>query len=344
MNLSSLIIGTLLFGVSAAFTRVYEWNEKQFSKEVPSKVVIYGDRIFFGFPNNSSSGTKARLTFAWMPGGDKSNLSPSLHPLQEQFGENCDAVQSVIDLETDVLGRLWVLDGGSRNCQPTFRIFDLKNNDSLLLVHPLAGSPRNIVAIADGVADKVALVSQWNGKYFSFALNENKTMPSTPKTGNSYQDWDFKDLAWVLFSPLKYATAYMCSYQCREIFLADDSTTPTTVTQIGALSSDSKGMLMDSKGVLYFVQEKEKRVTAWDSKSPFKEELLHKFESDVDSINFALDRADNLWLLSHDASSRFFLLKGEYKHKQQINRSMAILQEFMAAFDKILGFNTGFRF
>ncbi|XP_065345523.1 uncharacterized protein LOC135943058 [Cloeon dipterum] len=314
MNLSSLIIGTLLFGMSAAFSRVYEWNETQFSKEAPSSMVLYGDRIFFGFPNNSSSGTKARLTFARLPGGDKSNPSPRFHPLQEEIGENCDAVQSVIDLKTDELGRLWVLDGGSRNCPLTFRIFDLKNNDSLLLVHPLAGNPRNIVTIADVFGDKVAVVSEWTGKFFYFVLNENKTVPSSdPMTDPSYQGQGIKDLAWILISPQKGLFGYACSFQCREVFLADDSTTPTTVTKIGTLSSESKGMLIDSKGVLYFVHETEKRVTAWDAKGPFKEELLHKFETDVDSINFALDRADNLWLLSHDASSRVFLLKGEYK-------------------------------
>ncbi|CAB3387557.1 Hypothetical predicted protein [Cloeon dipterum] len=315
MNWSSLIIGTLLFSVSAAFTRVYEWNETEFSREAPSSMVVHGDRIFFGFPINSSRKT-ARLAFAWLPGGNNSNLSPSLHPLQlqEEIGENCDAVQGVIDLKTDELGRLWVLDGASRNCQPTFRIFDLKDNDSLLLVHPLAGNPRNIVAIADVLADKLAVVSEWTGKFFYFVLNENKTVPSSdPMTDPSYQGQGIKDLAWILISPQKRQFGYACSFQCREIFLADDSTTPTTLTKIGTLSSDSKGMLMDKKGVLYFVHETEKRVTAWDTKGPFKEELLHKFDSDVDSINFALDGADNLWLLSHHASSRFFLLKGQYK-------------------------------
>ncbi|CAB3387556.1 Hypothetical predicted protein [Cloeon dipterum] len=330
MNWPSLIVAVLL-GVSAAsafsFTLVYEWSEAEFfgaaknakndaGPIVPSSMVVYGDRIFFGFPNSSSRGLP-RVAYAWLPGANnaENHLSTRLYRLQtDKIGANCHAVQGVIDLKTDELGRLWVLDGGSRNCQPTFRIFDLKNNDSLIQVHPLAGNPRNIINVmsVDVLNDTFSLVSEWSSEFFIFALKANKTRTIDTKTGPFSKGQDgVKDAAWMIISPQNNLLGYACSFQCHEIFFVDDTKKPISVTPIGTLSSDSKGMLMDKNGVLYFVHEKEKCVTAWDTKIPFNEEMLHKFETDVDSIIYTLDGADNLWLLSHDASSsRFFLHRG----------------------------------
>ncbi|XP_065345047.1 protein yellow-like [Cloeon dipterum] len=330
MNWPCLIIVTVVLGLSVAsalsFTQVYEWSETEFFGDaknakdaagpiVPSSMVVYGDRIFFGFPNSSSRGLP-RLTYAWLPcrNNADNHLSTPLYRLQrDKIGANCDAVQGVIDLKTDELGRLWVLDGGSRNCPPTFRIFDLKNNDSLVQVHPLARNPRNIINVmsVDVLNDTFSLVSEWSGEFFVFALKANKTRTIDRKNGPfSKGQGGVKDAAWMIVSPLNNLLGYACSFQCREIFFVDDTKKPISVTPIGTLSSYSKGMLMDKNGVLYFVHEKEKCVTAWDTKIPFNEEMLHKFEPDVDSIIYALDGADNLWLLSHDASSRFFLHRG----------------------------------
>ncbi|XP_065346602.1 uncharacterized protein LOC135943864 [Cloeon dipterum] len=161
------------------------------------------------------------------------------------------------------------------------------------------------------INDTFSLVSEWSGEFFVFALKANKARTIDRKTGPfSKGQGGVKDAAWMIVSPLNNLLGYACSFQCREIFFVDDTKKPISVTPIGTLSSDSKGMLMDKNGVLYFVHEKEKCVTAWDTKIPFNEEMLHKFEPDVDSIIYALDGADNLWLLSHDASSHFFLHRG----------------------------------
>ncbi|CAB3377141.1 Hypothetical predicted protein [Cloeon dipterum] len=100
----------------------------------PIFMAVYGTRIFLSLVKYSN----IPVTLVSLPTSSKSLESPKLTPFPswDMHGiGDCNKIEVATGLEVDSIGRLWVLDSGSENCNAKLWTIDLSNNDHTELVH-----------------------------------------------------------------------------------------------------------------------------------------------------------------------------------------------------------------
>ncbi|CAB3376961.1 Hypothetical predicted protein [Cloeon dipterum] len=282
------------------FSTVFVWDRFDFSwpshqnsfqsNFEPNNILTYehavfGERIFisfyfFGVP----------VTLTWLSMTEAQSREPKLHPfpswtMHEEGG--CEKIKEIKGLEVDPVGRLWALDRGSKNCAATkLWIFDLANNDAVVLVHQFAyhvaihdlskKDLRELVLDETPDDDWLAYIPDFQAaKIVVFSLKRNSS-------------W------MVKIEKIKFSAIALSPKRNRGLlYLADQTQTELHTVPISSLrrgdkkavdpylagnkTAGSRRMLMDSRGKLYFDLERSGSIATWDTNSDsFQEEIVYR--------------------------------------------------------------------
>jgi hypothetical protein len=230
-----------------------------------------------------------------------------------QGAGNCSALQNVLGLEVDSLGRLWVVDAGRLHtrqsqrrreldkCPAKLLLFDLNNNNSLLLSFELPDdvAPRNNSLLSDLVLDRtsdgdwLAYVSDASsGAIVVFSLEKKKAWRVThPSMGAARPEHEplpigrdlgvsglalapLHDRSFLYFSTLSSPNLY--SVPVSELRAASET---LTVKTVGTRSAPSRGLAMDNKGRMYFGLLGKHAVATWDTADSFEEQIAFQVKA-----------------------------------------------------------------
>ncbi|CAB3383655.1 Hypothetical predicted protein [Cloeon dipterum] len=269
----------------------------------PYELVVYGERVFISIVDEKDNPTPFTLTWLSTTASGRSpalNAFPSWR-LHEKG--NCASMQGIRGMVVDVCGRLWAVDNGNENCPAKIWIFDLTENDSVILVHQFAN---DIIkhTFGNSLKENFSWVIQVkNIPIHSIALSPTKG----------------KELVYLGAS----VETKLYSVPLSELRMRGRKA-PLTPTLVGNKKAGSFRMLVDNKGKLYFDLRYLSYIGTWDTTSgPLKEEQLYKDERltfFAYRFSFTLDSCRNLWILSKDEkkTTNFRLLRAAVAAKSYL--------------------------
>jgi sugar lactone lactonase YvrE len=253
--------------------------------------------------------------------------------------DNCDQLESVQSLEIDRNGTMWVLDGfrvtPRAKCPPKLVLYDL--NDGAKVVHTFTfpeqiclsrGGFLNDIVIddSDGVFAYITDNSPVDPGLIVYSREKNRawklrdsTMFAELNAANYVVDGDkFTQLAPIdglALSPRGRAgprRVYYCSLTgvklysiCTSILKREEASSGGAwrdqVSLVGEKQAQGDGMMMDSKGDLYYGLLPLYGVGKWNVDEPFSraEILDHNRETMIWPDSFALDGEGYLYLLAN---------------------------------------------
>ncbi|XP_065334864.1 protein yellow-like [Cloeon dipterum] len=311
LNLSSL-------ATAAKFTQVFEWNELDLSWSSgarraqaledgtfdpeyikPHYMAVYGTRIFLSLDKYST----IPVTLVSLPTNNASSTSPKLTPVPswDMHGRgDCNKIEEATGLEVDSVGRLWVLDQGSDDCNAKLWTIDLNKNDQTKLIHRFSFQKLTHDLALDETPDGTfAYISRWyQEQIVVFNLERNQSwIVKTP---------DVKVFSLAL-SPKDQEPSqlYLSNHRSNELYSISVATLRNRTRSakpklIGKWTERTKPfrMLMDN-GNMYVAFRWENYISAWNSSQPFQEQRFHKV---VDlnpyfwPFTFSLDQSGTLWM------------------------------------------------
>ncbi|CAB3384216.1 Hypothetical predicted protein [Cloeon dipterum] len=266
-----------------------------------------------GFSTNSGG---VPLTLTWLPtDGPKKNF-PKLNPfpskeLQEKL--DCNKIHWVKAMQVDSVGLLWAADFGSKICPAKLWIFDLKNNDSIVLVYDF---PKEILShdyhqkslidmvVDERMNDTFAYISDhYYGTLIVFSLRtriSRKTNIVMNENFDSIAISSGTGMKFLLFSSRGESGVYALP-----VFTLRDGKAESVIPfHVGNKASGSFNIIMDSKNILYFDALNKTLIRTWNATMPFKEEYYYLGELDESEPKFCLDHNDHLWLLTRNTVNR----------------------------------------
>ncbi|XP_065331559.1 protein yellow-like [Cloeon dipterum] len=330
------------------FTTVYDWNQLDFIwpsgansyiEEVkrsfnPKSVefqymAVFGERLFlsldwkYGLP----------ATLVWLPTSGTSTASPTLTPfpswnLHER--NKCDTIQTATGLETDIDGRLWVVDDGTVACPGKIWIFDLLNKDKTEHIHQFPDAVVTHEKFSRGLRDIV--LDKTPDDYIAYIRDANSEhiVAYSRKMDKS---WSVKTSRkkWKSF-------ALSPSREARQLYLSksfSDDFYSVSVSELRSQgeSADAKllgqwkkipsRMLIDSANVLYAAFFNANYLAKWNISEPFHEQRFHEFGElgAIEPFTFALDSNGTLWLTEQNetgGANRHKLLKASIGTKSYL--------------------------
>ncbi|CAB3379999.1 Hypothetical predicted protein, partial [Cloeon dipterum] len=250
-------------------------------KTVHIDMAVFRQRIFVCFYSESGD---VPLTLAWLPTDARSN-SPKLNPFPSrefQVKGNCSTMQSVKIVRVDSVGRLWAVDMGSEKCAAKLWVFDLTNDDSVVLIYQFPNEtsargkdqkPRlkDLVLDEEQKIDCIAYIAEYYSKRMDHLY---------------FSSWNSSNLYCLPVSAIRNRST--------------ESATPSLYAKkkVGAFK-----MLTDSKDTLYFGARKGEIVQKWNTNRPFQEELIYEGDPNERLLTFSIDMHDNLLLLTKNGDS-----------------------------------------
>ncbi|XP_017875534.1 protein yellow-like [Ceratina calcarata] len=220
---------------------------------------------------------------------------------------DCRAFQMVQSMEIDPLGRMWVLDSGKMSplsietkitCPPRLVILDLEKNGQVLRSYEfpmdvarhgmahlndivLDHEDGGMAYISDSGRDDPGLIvyslrnnTSWKIRHPSmrakpeavrFMVAKTPMNQPIPIDGIALSPASSKDRQ-VYYSPLSSFHLYSIPTSVLKMNL---SNVDESVQEVGRKSSQTDGMMMSAKGVLYFGLLADDAVAMWDTKSSF---------------------------------------------------------------------------
>ncbi|XP_015591154.1 uncharacterized protein LOC107265820 [Cephus cinctus] len=231
--------------------------------------------------------------------------------------KTCANLQSVVAVDTDPRGRLWVLDAPQDNdCPAKIILYDLRRNDQeitrceftgvstkylrSLVVDPVVSTWGSRAYIGDPDDESIIVYSLGQRRWWRLRLVRGSNVPKIYST----------DLAISRKSSLLYLTGYPSQDlfsvnldESREdegppAVLKDLASQNTTVSWLGTKLGSSLGLFADYKGGLHYFIVTERASVRWDGKQNLKAEnhavLLQR--EDVPCItDYVMDSQRNLW-------------------------------------------------
>ncbi|XP_065336069.1 major royal jelly protein 5-like [Cloeon dipterum] len=321
-NLSSLATG-------ANFTQVYQWNVLNFkwpsdairTKTLEDKtfkaanidprfMAVYGTRLFFSLEN--SDGIPVSLVS--VPTSSKYVAPPKLTPFPswDLHGKgDCNKIEEATGLDVDSVGRLWVLDSGSDNCNTKLWIFDLNNNDHTKIIHrfPFQTLTHDLVLdetangtfayISRGIEDNVVVFSLERNESWIVDTPEIEVYSISLSSKNQEQlyigKWDSKDL-----------------YSISVVALRNGAGTANPKL-IGKWTAVPYRMLVDNRGIMFAAFSRANYINYWKTSHPFAEQRFHEFAELTTGMyfTFASDESGILWMtvFDNERKPKYRLLK-----------------------------------
>ncbi|KAF4521191.1 hypothetical protein B566_EDAN010653 [Ephemera danica] len=339
------------------FTVVYEWFKLDYAWQddsskaaalsagryipehnAPAGLSVFGSRVFVSVPRWLPG---VPVTLAWLPSAGATTASPKLHPFpswEMQQAGNCSALQSVMSMEVDSIGRLWVVDAGRLNfrraerpdysrCPPKLVVFNLNDNNRIEFSFdfPDSVASKNKSLLSDLVIDVspgrqsdqdwFAYISDaGTGAIIVFSLSEKRAWRlADPSMGSTKPEHEPPTLgldlgiSGIALAPLreKSKTLYFSTLSSTELFslptseLRDSATSKLSVKLVAKRSAPARGLAMDSTGVMYFGLLGKHTVASWDTKKHFSESVAFTDQERLQwPDSFAFDMSDNLWFVT----------------------------------------------
>jgi hypothetical protein len=340
------------------FTVVYEWFKLDYAwlddtskasalssgrfvpeHNAPAGLSVFGSRVFVSVPR-WLPGVPA--TLAWLPSTGSASASPKLHPFptwEMQQVRNCSALQSVMSMEVDSIGRLWVVDTGRvfhrasqqraeyASCPPKLVVFDLNDNNNIVFSYnfPDSVASKNKSLLSDIVIDVSAgrqseedwyayISDAGTGAIVVFSLREKRAWRVTDPTMQVAKPVHEPlplghdlGISGIALAPIrdKSKTLYFSTLSNTELYSVPtlelrEPPLKLSVEIVGKRSVPSRGLAMDSTGVLYFGLLGKHAIASWDTKNKaFSEKIAY---IDAERIQwpdtFAFDMSDNLWFIT----------------------------------------------
>ncbi|CAB3380746.1 Hypothetical predicted protein [Cloeon dipterum] len=335
------LLGLSSLASAANFTQVFEWNNLDYEwpsdarraqalengtfkaeNISPLYMAVYGSRLFLSLEKNIG----IPVTLVSLPTNSASTAPPKLTPFPsfDMHGNgNCDKIEWARGLKVDSVGRLWMLDRGSDNCQSKIWTIDLINNDHTKLIHRFSFNDWiHDLVLEETPNGTFAYISRWYRTHIVvFSLERN-------------QSWVVDTLGIQFYSialPPKDQEPrqlYLGKFYSNELY-----SIPVAALHNGTLTAnpklirkwtaiDSYSMLMDNHGTMYAAFWSKNYISSWNSSQPFEEQRFHEVAglSSPWPFTFALDQSGNFWITVNDRSKmpRLRLLKAEVGVKSYI--------------------------
>ncbi|XP_065352688.1 protein yellow-like isoform X2 [Cloeon dipterum] len=343
---SIFLLGLSSLTTAANFTQVFESNEiidfEWPSEEIKSQVLedgtfkpehmypifmaVYGTRIFFSL-YKIRPGTP--VTLVSLPTSNASSAPPKLTPFpswdMHKTGD-CNKIEEAKGLEVDSVGRLWVLDEGSYNCNCKIWTIDLiKNDHHTKLIHRFSflHSLHDLVLdeTPNGTFAYIARRYDFNIVVFSLERNQSWIVDTPGKRVNS-----------IALSPKNQEARTLYLYEpfskeLNSISVAEvrKGTRTANPKAIGNWSAETYRMLMDNRGTIYATFWGRNFINSWNTSQPFEVQRFYEdagLELDFDqfAFTFALDQSETLWMtvLDWNRQPKYRLLKAAVGAKSYI--------------------------
>ncbi|CAB3377156.1 Hypothetical predicted protein [Cloeon dipterum] len=324
------IIFTLTIGLSLAadnFTSVFDWDHMSFDivsaesknfsfsgKFYPMYMAVSRERLFLSiFPPKAVPATLVSLPTT-------SATPPKLTPFpseQMHIKDNCRTIQHATGLEADSEGRLWVLDNGNQNCLAKLWIFNLENNDALVLVHEfpqtLVSKDSNKRWMHDLVLDETKddwlsyILELISGNLLAFSMKSNKSW-LLQALGQQFSA--------LALSPKEQNRRRLYLTNSNELYsvsVASLTAGSGDLEKIGSWTKKPYRMLTDSAGSIHAAFLSQKYASTWNFTDPLKEARFFEIKETktIRPFVFSLDPAGTLWLMVNDLDQKHRLLKAE---------------------------------
>ncbi|CAB3389009.1 Hypothetical predicted protein [Cloeon dipterum] len=324
---------SLAMATAANFTQVYKWSNEldyewpteasrifhgTFKPEniKPVYMAVHGTRIFL-----SLYGHGIPVSLVSLPTSSASSAAPKLTPfpscrnIHEQG--NCHKIQAAKGLEVDAVGRLWVLDSGSKNCKAKIWTINLANSDQTKLIHRLSFFGWVHDLVLDETSDGTfAYISRWGEKHivvFNFERN---------------QSWIAYTQGIAVFSialtpkDQEPRHLYLGRYPSKELYSISvaalrNGTRTAYPKLIGNwTATNSYRMLMDNHGTMYSAFWERNFIHVWNTSQPFQEQHFLEVGKPTTLLPFTfdLDSTGTFWLTlfnNKETKPRCSLLKAE---------------------------------
>ncbi|CAB3379966.1 Hypothetical predicted protein [Cloeon dipterum] len=315
----------LSFSNAANFTTVYNWEQGmdyvwpsdairtkaladgtfQPEKIWSEYMAVHEKRLFLSLYKNDG----IPVTLVFIPTSSASSVSPKLTPFPSWHMHDkrnyCSTIQAAKGLEVDAIGRLWVLDDGSKDCGPKLRIFTLANDAQEHFMHEFSLTYNQGYNLHDLVLDKTH-----NNGYFAYITRkgENHIVVFSLEKNES---WTVNTLGIkffsIAFSPKakeKPAQLYLSDYYSNKLcsfsvaILRNQNRDVSSLTLIGEWTKRPYRMSTDSNGTMYAAFFAESYISTWKISQPFQEHRLYEVGALDNSLpfSFSLDSSGILWM------------------------------------------------
>ncbi|XP_065336574.1 protein yellow-like [Cloeon dipterum] len=324
MDLFFIVVVLLRLSLATAvnFTQVFEWpdgmdyewpseasrtsalnNRTYFNPKLiqPIFMAVYETRIFLSLEKYNVG---IPVTLVSLPTSSETSAPPELTPFpswdmhnKDEYGD-CNKIEEAAGLEVDAVGRLWVLDSGSENCNAKLWISDLFNNDKTKLIHRFSFGKY----LADLVLDETP-----NGTFAYIArLYRNHIVVFSLERNQS----------WIVDTPgfMAYSIALSPKEEPRQLYLSHSFTNEFFSISVAALRNGIQTanpkligkwtrtqkyrMLMDNHGTMYIASFDENFITSWNTYQSMQEQRFLVVEglNTVRPFTFALDSSGTFWV------------------------------------------------
>ncbi|CAB3377158.1 Hypothetical predicted protein [Cloeon dipterum] len=329
-----IVLLHLSLATTVNFTQVFEWpdgmdyewpseesrtnalKDGTFKPEkiAPRFMAVYKTRIFLSLYKFSN----IPVTLVSLPTSSASSASPKLTPFPSwnMHGErDCSKIQAARGLEVDSIGRLWVLDSGSENCNAKLWTIDLVNADHTKLIHRFSfrGWVNDLVLDQTPSSGTFAYISredEQNIVVFSLEGNESRAVETLGVRAYS-----------IALSPKKEPRhLYLSNFESSELYSMSvaalrNGTRTANPKLIGNWTGNhSYRMLMDNQGTIYAALWWINYISSWNTFQQFEEQRFQE-DGKLDAswpFTFSLDSMGTFWMteLNETASKpKYRLLK-----------------------------------
>ncbi|XP_011310766.1 uncharacterized protein [Fopius arisanus] len=321
-------VGVVFILIAPDFCLSLAWDFAKFNVTggIPIwRFAIWRNRVFFAVPRwgNNSDSHATLLEAPWYPDQtpELSFLLPqtsnvSAYPSVEIQEPNdlCKNLISIIGLDTDNRGRLWVLDAPENShCPAKVIIFDLRKNEEIsrddlpgisqkrlrnLIVDPVVG-PRGYRAYLGDAGDDSLLV-------YTIGHSGHRTWWKL----NLHRPPDVRNIIATDLAICRRNQLFMTGGNSLDLFSinletlrneeppAISSSQRTNVTYHGIKMGVSSGLICDSKGGLHYFLVTEYASVRWDTKHDLKaanHAILLQSEQVLSLTDYRMDVQKNIW-------------------------------------------------
>ncbi|CAB3382864.1 Hypothetical predicted protein [Cloeon dipterum] len=320
-------LGLSSLATAANFTQVFEWpngmdyewpseasrtqalNDGAFKPEnIQARfMAVYGTRIFLSLENYD--GIPASLV-TFMTSSASFASPPKLNPFPSRGMQGkgfCNKIEQTKGMDVDSVGRLWVLDDGSENCNAKLWTIDLSNNDHTKLIHRFSFRFYMHDLVLDETPNGTfAYILRWGERnIIVFRLEGNESwIVQTPGSG-------VYSIALSPKSKEEPRKLYLGKWDSDELYSISvtalrKETRIANPKLIGKWNARPYKMLIDNHGTMYAAFWEKNYINSWNTSQPFEEQRFYE-DAGLNTywpFNFAFDQNGTLWMTVFDKTRK----------------------------------------
>ncbi|CAB3377160.1 Hypothetical predicted protein [Cloeon dipterum] len=268
-------------------------------KITPLFMTVYGTRIFLSLDKFGSYNKSIPVSLVSLPTSSASSASPKLTPFpswdMHEYG-NCEKIEEARGIQVDSVGRLWVLDNGSKNCNSKLWTIDLANNHTKLIHRFSFHDWMHDLVLDETPNGTLAYIAYWGERnivVFSLERNQSWIVQTTENTVHTIALSPKEEPRQLYIG--KFNSKGLYSISVSALRNGTESANPEL---IGNWTAIPYRMLMDNHGTLYAAFWGNNQILSWNTSQPFEVQRFHK-AGNLDNFKpftFALDSSGTFWM------------------------------------------------